>query len=457
VFIDWKLSSVLRGIVAAVLCLACVQKVSAAERPNILIIFSDDMAYGDVSCYGGSLVPTPNIDRLAREGTRFTEFYVAAPICSPSRAGLITGMYPSRWQIRTYLQTRAGNRAAGQADYLDPQAPSLVRTLKQAGYTTAHIGKWHLGGGRDVTNAPLFAAYGYDEHVGTYESPEPDPNITATDWIWSPQDKIKRWNRSAYFVDKTLDFVSRNREKPWFVNFWPDDVHTPWVPKEANARKKDSQNRSPEELRLVLAEYDRQVGRLMQGLRKLGAETNTLVIFSSDNGPSPDFSGNSRSLGMRGQKGTLYEGGVRMPFIVRWPGHTPVGRIDRDTVINAIDLFPSLCQVAGAPLPQGVAFDGEDISSAFFGKKTVRKAPMVWEFGGINPSRPSRRSPPYAIRDGKWKFLVKADGSGAELYDLETDRNETRNLADTHPQIAKRLQQTVLKWRETLPQPLSRP
>src|SRR5262249_9106565 len=181
----------------------------ASSKPNILFLLTDDMGYGDPGCYGGTFVPTPNIDRLAKEGTRFTQFYVASPVCSPSRTGFLTGNYPARWRITNYLQTRAGNRASEQADFLDPKAPSLARTLKQAGYATGHFGKWHMGGGRDVTNAPPFSAYGFDEHAGTWESPEPDPNITATNWIWSAEDKVKRWDRTGYFVDKTLDFLKR--------------------------------------------------------------------------------------------------------------------------------------------------------------------------------------------------------------------------------------------------------
>jgi len=214
----------------------------AAEKPNIIFLLTDDMGYGDCGCYGGKFVPTPNIDRLAKEGTKFTQFYAMAPVCSPSRTGFLTGTFPARWRITTFLQTRAGNRASEQVDFLDPKAPSIARTLKANGYATGHFGKWHMGGGRDVTNAPLFAAYGFDEHAGTYESPEPDRTITATNWIFSQYDKVKRWDRSAYFVDKTLDFLRRHKGKPCYVNLWPDDVHTPWIPEGTDIANRRREN-----------------------------------------------------------------------------------------------------------------------------------------------------------------------------------------------------------------------
>ncbi|MFN7141147.1 MAG: sulfatase [Limisphaerales bacterium] len=441
---------------AVLILLVTVTGTNAAQKPNIIIIFTDDMGYGDLGCYGGKFVPTPHIDQLAKEGTRFTEFYVSSPICSPSRTGLLTGMYPARWNIKTFLQARAGNRAAGQDDFLNPIAPSLPRALKTVGYKTAHIGKWHLGGGRDVTNAPLFSAYGYDEHVSTYESPQPDPALTATNWIWSPEDKVKRWDRSAYFVDKTLDFLRRNKGEPCFVNFWPDDVHTPWIPAGTIPIRGKNQHESEDEFKKVLVEYDNQVGRLMSGLKELGLDRNTIVIFSSDNGPGPDFRGNPRSLGMRGRKGSLYEGGIRMPFIVRWPVGTPANEVNTTTLLNAVDLFPTLCKVAGASMPKEHKLDGEDLSRALHGKKVQRKKPMFWEFnhpGARNrtPQSDRNRSPSLAIRDGDWKLLINADGTGAELYNLKTDRNEQTNLADQHPKVAKRLSATVLEWKASLP------
>jgi arylsulfatase A-like enzyme len=411
-----------------------------------------------VGCYGGDFVPTPNIDKLAAEGTKFTQFYVASPVCSPSRTAFLTGMYPARWRITNYLQTRAGNRKSEQADFLDPKAPSIARTLKKAGYVTGHFGKWHMGGGRDVTNAPLFKEYGFDEHAGTWESPEPDPNITATNWIWSAQDKVKRWDRTAYFVDKTLDFLRRHKGEPCYVDVWPDDVHTPWVPEAAFKEKHPGDDNAPNyesvaNFKAVLREYDRQVGRLLQGLKNLGIDDNTILVFSSDNGPLPTFRG-KRAGGLRGSKISLYEGGDREPLIVRWPGHFPAGRVDDKTVISAVDFLPMFCKLTGTTMPDNAAFDGQDLSQTFFGTNLTRANPLFWEYGrneSFGYPRGRDRSPNVAVRDGKWKLLVNADGSHLELYDLDADRNETKNVAEANPDVAKRLSDAALGWRKSLP------
>lgn len=427
---------------------------TGAPRPNIIFILTDDMGYGDLGCYGGTFVPTPNIDQLAKEGTRFTQFYVAAPVCSPSRTGFLTGNFPARWRITNYLQTRAGNRASDQADYLDPVAPSIARTLKGGGYATGHFGKWHMGGGRDVTNAPPFSAYGFDEHASTYESPEPDPYLTATNWIWSAGDKIKRWDRTAYFVDRTLDFLKRHKGQPCYVNLWPDDVHTPWIPEGSNLEKRPHPANAST-FKAVLAEYDQQIGRLMSGIKALGLDETTLVIFTSDNGPLPTLN-NARSGGLRGAKDSLYEGGTRAPLIVRWPGRTPAGRVDVKTVMNAVDFFPTFCKLAGTPMPESVRFDGEDLSKAFLGRNVTRKNPMFWEYGrnetfGYPREHPGQRSPNVAVRDGQWKLLVNADGSNVELYDIDSDQSETENVAAKNPRITARLKTAALAWRKSLP------
>ena len=431
---------------------------AAAEKPNILFVFTDDFGWGDLGSYGGAFVPTPNLDRMAREGIRFTQFYVASPICSPSRTGATTGMFPARWRIASFLQTRRGNAECGQADFLDPQAPSLARLLKFAGYATAHIGKWHMGGGRDVTNAPSILNYGFDECVSTWESPNPHPDITATNWIWSPQDKVKRWDRTAFFVDKTLDFLRRHPGQPCYVNLWPDDTHTPFVPSAAMKKKHNAANNPEGERNFqgVLEEYDRQMGRLFNGLQQLGLATNTLVLFSGDNGPLPTYE-HRRTAGLRGSKMSLYEGGLREPLLVWWPGQAPAGRVNDRTVLTALDLLPSLCRVAGASIPAAVAaqLDGEDLSAAFTGGSPARTKPVFWEYGRNNSSfkypAPADRSPNLAVRAGRWKLLIQADGTGAELYDLLSDPKETKNLAAEQPEVTKRLSAQVLNWRKALP------
>lgn len=445
------------GLFLALFLLIPSAPAAPADKPNIIFLLTDDMGYGDCACYGGKFTPTPNIDALAAEGTKFIQFYAGAPLCSPSRVAFTTGMYPGRWRITSYLQTRAGNRKCEQADFLDPTAPSIARTLKAAGYVTGHFGKWHMGGGRDVTNAPHFDAYGFDEHVSTYESPEPDPMITATNWIWSKYDKVKRWERTAYFVDKTLDFLKRHKGQPCYVNLWPDDVHTPWVPNAADLEDQDrrEKDQSPVNFKPVLAEYDKQVGRLMAGLKELGIDDNTIVIFSSDNGPAPSFRG-KRAGGLRGCKCSLYEGGTREPLIVRWPGHVPAGRVDETTVMHAIDFFPMFCNMTGTPIPEGAPLDGEDLSEAFFGKSVARQKPLFWEYGrntnGFDfPRNRHDHSPNVSLRDGKWKFLVNADGSNGQLYDLSVDRDEATNVAAENPETAAKLKDLALRWRKSLP------
>ena len=427
-----------------------------AIRPNIIFILTDDMGFGDVGCYGGKFVPTPCIDRMAAEGVRFTQYYSASPISSASRAGLLTGMHPGMWNITSYLQTKAGNRDAEMADFLNPDAQTLPRTLKEAGYKTAHFGKWHLGGGRDVDNAPSITQYGYDEYASTWESPDPDPLLTATNWIWSANDSIKRWERTVYFVDKTIAFLKENKGTPCFINLWPDDMHTPWVGNIEEQKVFPDGENSEKNFRTVLIEYDKQIGRLIDSLKSLGIAENTIVIFTSDNGPAPSFRG-SRAGNYRGCKASLYEGGMRMPFIV-WSGGEmiPKGKVDNTSVVSALDMFESLCRIAGAPLPKLFLTDGVDMSNALLGVHKKRTEAIFWEYRRNDTNafpRPADNdfSPNVAIREGDWKLLVNADGSKAALYNLYDDPRETTPLNDSFPEITKRLCDNALAWRHSLP------
>jgi arylsulfatase A-like enzyme len=430
----------------------------AAERPNVVIVLVDDFGWGDPACYGNAAVKTPNMDRLAAEGVRFTQGYVAAPICSPSRCGIITGQFPARWKITSFLQTKAGNKACEMADYLDPKAPSLPRVLKDAGYATAHVGKWHLGGGRDVTDAPMFKEYGYDLGLGTYESPEPAAPLGLKTTPWGPQDKLEpqqvpRHERTRWMIDQTLAFLKKNAGTPCFVNLWLDDTHTPFVPSEEQTKavRVAGEPEQRTRYRAVLAALDVQIGRLLDGLKG----TNTLVLFLGDNGASQPFA-RERCGGLRGQKLSLYEGGVRVPFVAWWPAQVKGGVVNDRTVIASIDFLPTLVAVCGAKLPPGYVGDGEDMTAAVRGETPARTKPLFWEYGRNNtsfayPQDAKHRSPNVAVRDGDWKLLVNADGTGTELYDLAADHKETRNLAADKPDVAKRLTDKALAWRKSLP------
>ena len=212
---------------------------SPAAKPNIVYILADDLGYGDLRCFNAqSRVPTPHLDQLAAEGTRFTQFYVASPICSPSRVAITTGMYPARWRINSYLQTREGNRHTEQVDFLDLKAPSMARAFKQAGYATGHFGKWHMGGGRDVQDAPLPSAYGFDEHFVNFEGMGPRiPTDGTRDTPEVEGHPLPRNQFTEFWVNKTIDFMRRNKDRPFFVNLWPMDVHDPHQPNAAMTQK----------------------------------------------------------------------------------------------------------------------------------------------------------------------------------------------------------------------------
>jgi arylsulfatase A-like enzyme len=443
---------------------------SPDRRPNVLVILADDLGWGDLSCYGNRTVSTPQLDRLAGEGLRFTQYYAAAPICSASRCGILTGQDPGRWRITGYLQTRAGNRECGQADFLDPRAPTLPRTFRAAGYATAHLGKWHLGGGRDVVDAPRFAAYGYDLGLGTYESPEPAAPLGRETMPWEKRlepGQVPRHERTRWMVDQVLAFLDAHRDRPCFVNLWLDDVHTPFRPSADQRAAVSSDAADPVRAAFgaVLAETDRQLGRLLAGLRERGIEGQTLVLFAGDNGPEPSFD-HARTGGLRGMKWSLYEGGIRVPLIARWPGVLPAGRVDETSVIGAVDLFPTLCALCGIDPPPGASLDGQDRSAVLRGTPSIRGEPLFWQYGrkpgsesgearGLlgfpYPKEPGARSPNLAVREGPWKLLVNDDGNGAELYNLVDDPHEAHDRAADDPERARRLAARVLGWRRTLP------
>lgn len=439
----------------------------AAERPNIILVFIDDMGWGDFSCFGNREVTTENIDRLAAEGLRFDQFYVNSPICSSSRVAISTGQYPQRWRITSYLAARKLNEDRGMAQWLDPIAPMLARFLKDAGYATGHFGKWHMGGQRDVGEAPFIPQYGFDESLTNFEGLGPRVLALCNAYDGKPLKKhfgaaenlpgstewVDRSLVTDVFVSAALKFIKKaeTENKPFYINLWPDDVHSPHYPPENRWGDRKSRARYLG----VLDTMDEQLGVLFDTVRdseKLC--NNTLLLVCSDNGPAKN-AGSAEPF--RGYKAQLYEGGVRSPLVVWGPGLVPedkAGTVNADSVFAAIDLVPSLLDIAGVPSPDGVEFDGVNLAGTLLGKSNVsREKPLFFR-------RPPDRDvfygtedlPDLAIRHKKWKLLCEYDGSDPELYNLEDDKSETNNLAGQRPEIVRGLTRELLAWHISMPE-----
>jgi uncharacterized sulfatase len=439
---------------------------AGATRPNFIFVLIDDMGYADLSCYGNTKLQTTHLDRLAKEGIRFTQFYVASPVCSPSRTALTTGQFPARWRLTSYLDSRRMNEQRGMAQWLDPRAPTLARLLQKSGYATGHFGKWHMGGQRDVGDAPLIQAYGFDESLTQFEGLGDRilPLLDAFDG--SPAKKyalgsdqlghgeitwMDRSKVTSGFVERALRFIQRAEQagQPFYVNVWPDDVHSPFFP--PKALRGDGSKR---ELYLgVVKAMDEQLAPLFDYVRnRPSLRTNTLIIAASDNGPEPG----AGSAGVfRGDKGNLYEGGVREPFIVWGPGlvdKQAQGTVNEQTVIGGVDLLPSLAKLARVELPVGVDFDGEDLSRPLLGfTRQTRSKPLMWVRPPERPGPAGNRWPDLSIREGDWKLLIMRDGSRPQLYNLAQDPAEAHDLSADQPDRVKGLSRKLLAWQDQLP------
>ncbi|RYD85224.1 MAG: N-acetylgalactosamine-6-sulfatase, partial [Verrucomicrobiaceae bacterium] len=362
-------------------CLLLAPAAEAATKPNIVMVLIDDMGWGDFSCFGNTQAKTPHHDRLAAEGIRFSQFYVNSPICSPSRTALTTGQYPQRWRITSFLNNRASNDKRGVAQWLDPKASTLARMLKENGYATGHFGKWHMGGQRDVGEAPLITEYGFDESLTNFEGLGPrllplgnaydgkpprrhalgSDNLGRGPVIWQDRAQI-----TAGFAGAAISFIKKAaaEDRPFYVNVWPDDVHSPFFPPEA--KRGDGSKRAL--YHGVLETMDAQLGVLFDEIRndpKL--RENTIILVCSDNGPEP---GAGSAGPFRAAKGILYEGGIRSPLIAWAPGLIPADKAgfhNESSVFSAIDLVPSLLAMAGVAPSEGVTFDGENVADPYPG------------------------------------------------------------------------------------------
>ena len=436
-------------------------------KPNVILVFIDDMGWADFSCFGNTDAETPNFDRMAAEGIAFESFYVNSPICSPSRVAIATGTYPQRWSISSYLADRSSNKQRGLANWLDPEAPMLARSLKQAGYATGHFGKWHMGGQRDVTDAPAITEYGFDESLTNFEGMGPKllPLTINKEGqegrIWGdavrlgkPVTWMQRSEITTGFIDASISFMKKAQGagKPFYVNIWPDDVHSPFWPSYERIKKT---NNKRELYIAVLEEMDKQFAKLFDFIRSDEAlRTNTIILICSDNGPEQ---GAGRAGVFKGFKTHLYEGGIRSSLIVWAPGlmaRSAIGSRNKDSVFSAIDLTPSLLKLVGTKPPINANYDGEMLIDVLLGRsKESRKQPIYF-------SRPPDRKnyfgfnnlPDLAIRHGKWKLLCDYDGSRPELYDLSMDPGELKNLTETKQQTTTELVSKVVTWYKSMPQ-----
>jgi N-acetylgalactosamine-6-sulfatase len=418
-----------------------------AEKPNIIFIFADDWGYGDLGKHGSTFCETPNLDRMAEEGIDFSNFTVNSPVCSPSRVAVMTGQFPARQCIHQHFQSVKAHIKRGMPDWLDPQAPMLPRMLKEAGYKTGHFGKWHLG---SVADSPTEDQYGYDDFA-TFNG--------------SGKNEISKGGLSS--VDHAEKFIRENKDQPFFVNLWLHEAHLSHYPQERYMEQFKDLDEQKRVYASVIAEGDEGVGRIFALLKELGLDENTLVVFATDNGPEFTKGEDQKSHGkegdggyggyysvgetggLKGRKRSLFSGGIRVPFIVRWPGVVPQGKIDTTSVLTAVDLLPTFLAVAGVTLPEGYEPDGENIFPAFKGEGFARSKPIFWEWkGGDNQDY---TWPSLGVRDGKWKLLVNPETKKMVLYDLENDWAEKTDVAADYPEVVQNLSEQLNTWKQGLP------
>ena len=421
-------------------------------KPNFVFILADDLGWGDLGCYGNREIRTPNLDRLATQGLLFTQFYVSGSVCSPSRTAFMTSQFPARLRVHGHFATDEQNEARGMPNWLDPQAPTVTRQLQAAGYVTGHFGKWHLGSGN---GAPDPGRYGLDEH-GTVNSSGPQ--------LAGQNDPYFRAKSSAQIVDLAIAFIEKHRNEPFYVNVWSLVPHATLhpTPEQMEPYRRFAPAGAPYEgvkqiYYASVSDLDRQIGRLVNRIDELGLGQNTFIVFSSDNGPedlnirNAVHSGIGNTGPFRGRKRSLYEGGVRLPFIVRCPGRTPAGRVDDQTVVAAVDWLPTICHLASVDPPGDLNADGEDMSPAFLGTPKMRTRPLLWEWRFRVFGDMVHRCPMLAVRDDRWKLLMNPDRSRVELYDIPNDPTELDNVAIQHADVVERLSEKVLAWQKTLP------
>lgn len=406
--------------------------------PNILLMLIDDWGASDAGCYGSTFYSTPNVDRLASEGMRFTQAYSACTVCSPSRAAILTGQYPARLRITDFIPGHRHPHARflppNWTQFLPHSTTTIAEALKARGYATASIGKWHLGG-------PEFypERQGFDVNIGGTHAGSPRSYFSPYNNPMLP-DGPKGEYLTDRLTNETLGFIERNRARPFFAYVPHFAVHTPLQAPDALTSRYSSQTDAQGHAKYaaMIESMDTGLGRVLKQLRSLGVEHNTLIILTSDNG---GLSRSTKNLGLRAGKGTAYEGGVRVPLIVRWPGQVKPGS-ECHTPVMGLDLFPTVLRMAG--VRTAPPNDGEDLTPLLTQRGALKRDALFWHY----PHYHNQGGTPYsALRQGDRKLIHYYEDDRAELYDLKSDPEELADLSAKQPAEAGRLRKRLDAWR----------
>jgi arylsulfatase A len=400
------------------------------SKPNILFILCDDLGYGDLGCFGNSIIETPNLDKMARNGLKLTQFYSPAPVCSPSRAGFLTGRHPYRLGIRDWIPANSGI-------FLKKDEVTIPKLLRTAGYRTGHIGKWHLNSRLDGSE-PTPGDHGYDHWMATQNNAAPSHenpvNFVRNGRAVGPL----KGNSSTLIVDEALRFMDGTKDQPFFLAVWFHAPHEPVAtPREYTSRYQRFDDETKRIYYGSVSLVDHEVGRLMRGLEERKLRETTFVLFTSDNGPETlrRYKGAERSHGSpgpwRGMKLHVHEAGYRVPALLSWPGHTPVGKTCGEAVCG-VDLLPTCCRLAGVDRPTDRALDGVDFLPILKGKSLERSEPLYWQYDRAI-SRPWQLS----LLQGPWKLLADGAMKRFELYHLDDDPREARDRSAEEPERVK--------------------
>ncbi len=415
----------------------------ARKQPHVLLIMSDDMGWMDLGCQGNAVLRTPLIDKFASGAVRFTSAYAASPVCSPTRAALMTGLSPARLHItqhgpdgRQFWPDDRKIQPPPSDNTLPHERVTLGERLKEAGYATGFFGKWHLGKEKHYPDTQ-----GFDVNIGGCDMGGP-PTYFDPYRIPTLKDRKEGEYLTDRLADETIGWMEGNSEQPMFICLWTYNPHFPFeAPEELTAHYKGKEG--PGLINPIyggqIEATDRGVGRVIAQLDKMGIAEDTLVIFTSDNG---GWTGATDNRPLRSGKGHLHEGGVRVPLIIRWPGVSKGHQVN-DTPVVSMDLTATILDATGVALKAGAALDGESLRTVLEGKPTKRDA-LFWHYPHWSFHKENR--PGSSVRMGDHKLIRFYDDGSLELYDLAKDPSETKNLATEKPELAKRMNTRLQEW-----------